>query len=228
MANVLKTESIEEKEGAAREVTGLAGFNLDDLVDEGRSRLEECRQQIRHMMEEAQREVKKIHQAADQRGYQEGLQRAAAEEKQKVQQQSEERAREGLRLITQAVQQLHVTYEQWMQQYAKSLHHIAIESAQRVVKNRLDKEPDLLVQWAADALMFTRSSTQVILAMHPETLAMLGPAFDEMLNSSDLPEQTTIEPDESVARDSVIVRQEGGDIQTGLQSQLARLGELLS
>ncbi len=228
MANVLKTNSIEEKKDAARDVTGLAGFNLDDLVDEGRSRLEECRQQIRQMMEQAQQEVKKIHQAADQRGYQEGLKRAAAEEERKVREQSEERAREGLGLISQAVQQLHVMYEQWMQQYAKSLHHIAIESAQLVVRNRLEKEPDLLVQWAADALRFTRSSTQVVLAMHPETLAMLGPAFDEMLNASDLPEQTTIEPDESVARDSVVVRQEGGDIQAGLQSQLARLGELLT
>ncbi|MDF1840803.1 MAG: FliH/SctL family protein [Rubripirellula sp.] len=228
MANVLKTESIEEKKNAVRNVTGLAGFNLDDLVDEGRLRLEECRQQIRQMMEQAQQEVKKIHQAADQRGYQEGLKRAAAEEEQKVREQSERRAREGLRLISQAVQQLHVTYEQWMQKYAESLHHIAIESAQLVVRNRLEKEPDLLVQWAADALKFTRSSTQVVLAMHPETLAMLGPAFDEMLHSSDLPEQTTIEPDESVDRDSVVVRQEGGDIQAGLQSQLARLGELLT
>jgi flagellar assembly protein FliH len=228
MANVLKTESTEEKKAAARNITGLAGFNLADLADEGRSRLEQCRQQVQRMLDEASRDGTRIRQEADQRGYQEGLKRAAAEAEQKLREQSEIRARDGLKLISQAVQQLHATHEQWMQQYADSLQRLAIALAERIVRHRLQKEPELLVQWAADALKFTRSSTRVILAMHPETLANLGAAFDEMLASSDLPEQTTIEPDESVARDSVVVRQEGGKIQAGLQSQLQRLEELLS
>lgn len=228
MANVLKTESIEEKKAAGRAVAGLAGFNLNDLADEGRSRLEQCRQQIRQMLDEAKAEAERVLQEADQRGYQQGLERAAAEAEEKLRKESEIRARDGLKLLTQAVQQLHATHEQWMQQYARSLHHIAIEVAQRVVKHRLEKEPDLVVEWTADALKFTRSSTQVVLAMHPETLAMLGPAFEQLLSSSDIPEQTMIEPDETVARNSVVLRQDGGDINVGLETQLARLEELLS
>ncbi|MEM8667542.1 MAG: FliH/SctL family protein [Planctomycetota bacterium] len=227
MANVLKTDSVEEKKGAARKVAGLAGFNLNDLADEGRSRLEQCRQQIQQLLADANQEAERIRNEADARGYQEGLQRAASEAQRKLQQLSEERARDGLKLIGQAVEKLHATHESWMQQYATSLNHIAIKAAERIVKQRLESEPELLVQWAADALKFTRSSTEVILAMHPETLAMLGPAFDEMIQSSDLPERTTIEPDESVAKDSVVVRQEGGEILTGLESQVQRLEELL-
>lgn len=228
MANVLKTESTEEKQKAGRAVTGLAGFNLNDLADEGRSRLEQCRQQVHQMLEAAKQESERILQEADQRGYQQGLARAAAEAEEKLRRESEVRARDGLKLISEAVERLHVTHQEWMQQYARSLNHIAIAAAQRIVKHRLEKEPDLLVEWTEDALKFTRSSTQVVVAMHPETLAMLGSAFEALLSAPDLPEQITIEPDESVARDAVVLRQEGGDITAGLETQLTRLEELLS
>ena len=51
MAVVLKSGSPEEKSTAARTVSGLAGFNLTDLADEGRHRLDECRIRIRQMLE---------------------------------------------------------------------------------------------------------------------------------------------------------------------------------
>jgi flagellar assembly protein FliH len=63
---------------------------------------------------------------------------------------------------------------------------------------------------------------------HPETLAQLGRSFDELVASSDLPEQTHVEPDESVERNEIVVRQNGGDIHAGLQAQLQRLEEMLS
>ena len=64
--------------------------------------------------------------------------------------------------------------------------------------------------------------------MHPETLAQLGQAIDELLASPDLPEQTHVQPDESVSRSDVVVRQAGGEIRAGLQTQLERLEEMLS
>ncbi len=84
------------------------------------------------------------------------------------------------------------------------------------------------MQWAGDALRSTRAASSLTLAVHPETLAQLGQAFDELLVSSELPEQTAVEPDESVDRNAVVVRQNGGEIEAGLQAQLQRLEELLS
>ena len=54
MANVLKSESPSDKVPAARSVSGLAGFNLSDLADEGRNQLERCRSQIRQLLDEAE------------------------------------------------------------------------------------------------------------------------------------------------------------------------------
>ena len=124
-------------------------------------------------------------------------------------------------------QQMHAVHESWMQQYAESLTQIALAASERIVMQRLESESELLVKWAGEALRSTRASTSLTLAVHPETLAQLGGSFDELLASSDLPEQTHVEPDESVDRSAVVVRQNGGEIRTGLRAQLQRLEELL-
>jgi flagellar assembly protein FliH len=228
MAIVLKSDSPSEKGTAARSVSGLAGFNLSDLANEGRTRLEECRSQIRQMLEEASEQADQLRKDAEQCGYDEGLARAAVDADKKLKQEAESRARNGLQLIQQAVQQLHSVHENWMQQYAQSLTRIALSAAERIVMHRLDSERELLVTWAGQALQSTRAATRLTLAVHPETLAQLGRSFDQLLASSELPEQTHVQPDESVDRNTVVVRQNGGDIVAGLQAQLERLEEMLA
>ncbi|MFK8112579.1 MAG: FliH/SctL family protein [Rubripirellula sp.] len=228
MAIVLKSESPAEKGPAARSVAGLAGFNLNDLADEGRVRLDQCRVQVRQMLEQANKDAEQIRKEAEQKGYDEGLKRAAVDADKKLAKQAEIRAKDGLQAITKAVGHLYSVHEKWMQQYAESLNRTALSAAERIVLRRLETEPELLVKWAKEALHSTRSSSSLTLAVHPETLAQLGRAFDELLASSDLPEQTHVEPDESVKLGEVVVRQIGGEISAGLQSQLQRLEEMLS
>ncbi|TWU50900.1 flagellar assembly protein H [Rubripirellula tenax] len=228
MANVLKANSPSEKVEAARNISGLAGFNLNDLADEGRSRLDECRNQVRQMLDEAAIEAKRIRTEAEAKGYEEGLTRAQVDNDKKIRAQSEQRAKEGLNVLHQAVEKLHTQHEDWMKQYSRTLSRIALAAAERVVRRKLVDEPEILVRWAEDALTSTRSASKLTLAVHPETIAQLGEALDLMLVSPGLPEQTHVEPDETLARDSVVVRQLGGDIQAGLEAQLHRLEELLA
>ncbi len=228
MAVVLKSDSKGDKSSAAREVAGLAGFNLSDLADEGRTRLEECRRQIRAMLDEAKQQAQSLAVEAEKRGYEEGLLRAAEDADRKLKEEADRRAKTGMQVIQQAVEQLHRIHEDWMQQYAQSLNSIALAAAERIVKRRLKDEPELLVQWAGEALRSTRAANSLVLAVHPEVVAQLGQSFDTLLASSDLPEQTHVEPDESLSPDEVVVRQNGGEIEAGLRAQLQRLEELLS
>ncbi len=228
MAIVLKSDASAERVPAARSVTGLAGFNLNDLADEGRTRLDQCRQQIRQMLDDAEKEAKKLRAQADQRGYEEGLARAAVDAKAKLKKEADARAKSGLQVIEKAVRHLHTAHENWMKQYAECLTHTALDASERIVRHRLELEPELLVQWASEALQSTRSASSLTLAVHPESLAQLGKSLDEVLASSDLPEQTHVEPDESVPLGEVVVRQTGGSIEAGLRAQLKRLEELLS
>lgn len=228
MAFVLKSQSQAAKGAAAREVTGLAGFNLADLADEGRVRIDQCRAQVQQMIEQAKQQAESIRKQADERGYQEGLKRAAVDADQKLKAEAEVRARDGLQLIGQAVARLHETHQQWMRQYADSLTQIALSAAEKIVLHRLESEPEILVRWADEALQSTRAATSLTVVVHPETLATLGDELDQLLAAPGLPEQTHIEPDESVDRNAVFVRQNGGDIDAGLSAQLGRLEELLS
>ncbi len=227
MANVLKPQS-SDGTVAARNVTGLAGFNLNDLADEGRSRLEQCRVQVRKLLDDAAVEANAARKKSEAEGYQEGLRRATIDADAKLQREAEKRAKEGLQLMGQAVQKLHATYEQWMQDYAQALNAIALAASEKIVRRKLIDEPEILVRWAEDALTSTRTATRLTLAVHPETLATLGEALDQMLVTPGLPEQTHVEPDESLERDAVVVRQVGGEIHAGLHAQLIRLEELLS
>ncbi len=228
MATILKPNRPSDKIPAARDVTGLAGFNLSDLADEGRERLQQCGDHVRRMLDDARTQAETLRQEAEARGYEQGLEQAAVDADRKLKEEADARAKEGLRLIRQAVEKLHEVHQQWMQQYAKSLTTIALSAAERVVQRKLQDEPELLVQWAEEALSSTRSATSLTLAVHPETLAQLGPSLNELLASPNLPEQTHIEPDGSVGRGEVVVRQHGGEVQAGLQAQLKRLEEMLA
>jgi len=233
-SNVLKTAkaSSETEEGgngdAARKISGLAGFNLSDLADEGRQRLEQCRREIQQLMSQAAADAEQIRENAREQGYQQGIADAAKDADVKLKAEAQARSAEGLRLIQQAVEQLHRIHEDWMQQYATSLQHIALSIAERIVRRRLQEEPELLLTWTSDAIQLTRSSCRVTVAVHPETLASLGDALDQLLDHPELPEQIEIIPDDNVAVDAVVIRQDGGSINAGLEAQFQRLEELLS
>jgi flagellar assembly protein FliH len=228
MANVLKPDTPSDRIPAARSVSGLAGFNLSDLADEGREQLQRCRAQIRQMLDESEAQAKAIRSEAETSGYQAGLERAAIDADRKLAEQADARAKESLRLIRSAVQQLHTMHEQWMQQYSQSLSAIALAASERILRRKLKDEPQLIALWAEEAIRSTRSSASLTLAVHPETMAQLGQSLDELLAAPGLPEQTHVEPDESVAPSEVVVRQTGGEIHAGLTAQLERLAEMLS
>ena len=227
MAIVLKSGAKTDTTASARGATGLAGFNYSDFIDESRQRLEDCRTQIQQMLAQAKLDAQQYRQEAEKQGYEEGLKRATVDADKKRRAEAEQLAKEQLGLIRSATAQLHQTHQAWMQQYAEVLTTIAIEAAQRIVRRQLDQDREILVRWADDALRSTRSASKLVLAVHPETLAELGQTLDELLASPDLPEQTHVEPDESLAKSDIVVRQAGGDIQAGLQAQLDRLTEML-
>lgn len=235
MANVLKsippdaTSGSDESEiRAAREISGLAGFNLTDLAEEGRDRVKQCQIEIERMLAAAHADAQQIRKTAREDGYANGERQAAVDAEEKLKKASERRAKEGLVLLEGAVEQMHRRYEEWMQSYAQSLHRVAIAVAEKVARRELDDRAELIVSWAQEAVQSTRSASRLSVAVHPEILAQLGEQFDEMLSAPDLPEEAHVVPDANLKKSEVAVRQTGGDIQAGLEAQLERLSELLA
>ena len=234
MATVLKppvppASADVQKPGAAPcGLTGLTGFNLDDLAEEGRKRLESYQRQIEQLRARAKEEAAEARADAERRGYEEGTRRASADFERQLQERSQQLAQDQLARLTEATAAMREAFQGWMSEYAEALTEIAIAATERIVGKKLDGDRGLMVRWAEEAVRSTRAAGRLTLAVHPETLAELGQSLDELLAAPELPETASVEPDESLRRDEIAVRQDGGEVRTGLKNQLDALRESLT
>ncbi|TWT52994.1 flagellar assembly protein H [Rubripirellula amarantea] len=229
MASVLKsTNTSQHNTDATREVSGLAGFNLDDLANEGRLRLKQCQSQVEDLLQKAREDAAILRAEATTQGYQDGLKKAEVDADAKLKAEAKKQAADSLKMVQKAVAEMHRNYEAWMNSYVESLHTIALAAAEKVCRHQLANEASLMVNWATEAVHSARSASRLSIAVHPEMLVQIGEQLDELLASPDLPEQSQVVPDASLAVSEIAVRQTGGEIKAGLNAQLQRLEELLS
>lgn len=227
MASVLKSQSPASLPPTAAP-SGLVDFNLEDLTQRARLQLEQSRAEIVQLRVDAQAELEQLRAKAYEEGLQAGRQAAQQEADQKLRRAVDARIGQHGVAVQSMVQQIGEIHQQWMQSFADSLVSTSMAVADRVVRSRLQREPEIVLLWASEALAASRSANRLTVAVHPETLAELGQSLDELLRHPGLPEDTSIIPDESVPRDGVVVRQLGGEVVATLESQLGRLNELLN
>ncbi|MFK8113449.1 MAG: flagellar assembly protein FliH [Rubripirellula sp.] len=224
--------------GGSRGTTGLVEFNLSDIATQGREQLEKCRDQVHTMLDTARKQAEQIKEDAYQEGLANAIQKANQDVDRKISQQADAKTKQQLASLQLTVKQMRTQYETWMQQYAEVLTETSMAAAEHLTRSELsrstdasgseaDSEEPVLVRWAREALHSTRSAGRLTVVVHPDTLAELGGALDELLADPSLPETSSVVPDESLGLHDVIVRQDGGEIHAGLDAQLDRLREEL-
>lgn len=209
------------------DTSALAAFNLDDLAGQGRAALEEARAQARQILEQAQIDAEQIRQQAKEDGFAEGQQSAAADVDRRIAAAATEQSAASVATMQKTVAAIKTQLNDWMAQYNDHLSRMIVAATEKIVAKKLVDEPEMIVRWTADALATTRSAASLVVAIHPDTLVDLGDQLQSVLDWSELPEQTEIRPDESVAIGDVSIRQTGGEIRAGLSAQIQRLEELL-
>jgi flagellar assembly protein FliH len=179
------------------------------------------------MLEAAEKDAAQAKTLAIAEGLEQGRKQAAAEADKQLQHALQQRMGEHAGAVKMMVNQIAVQHDTWMKQYAETIVALVIEISERVIRAKLDREPEILVRWAADALTATRSAQRITVAVHPETLAELGTDLEQLLRTPGLPEDSTLVPDESISRTGVVVRQLGGNVDAGLETQMETLRRLL-
>jgi flagellar assembly protein FliH len=207
--------------------SGLAGFNLDDLSRQAHQRLSDCRDEVARMLEQARTDSEQLRRAAHAEGLAAGREQAVKEADQKLQAAIQLRIGEHANVVKAMVNQIAEQHNDWLRGYAETLVGLVVEVSERVIRRKLEQEPAILVRWASDGLTAARSAQRLTVAVHPETLAELGADLEQLLRTPGLPEDSTLIPDESVARTGIIIRQLGGEVDAGLTAQLATLRRLL-
>lgn len=226
MAAILKPHAATVVHGSA-EPSGLAGFNFEDLSQQAKGQIEGWRQEIIHLREQAIREAAEIRKQAHDEGLLSGRAEAALEAELRINQGLDARMNQQGAVSEALIRQLSEIHEQWMERYAETLVETAVAIAQRVIRRRLEREPEIIADWVTEALWVSRSANRLVVVVHPETLAEMGPSLEALLSQPGLPEDTTLLADESVSRLGVVVRQQGGEVVATLDSQLARLAEVM-
>ncbi len=214
---IIKTVSRRGETDHAAADANLTEFNLSDLAEQGREQLQKCQLQVNAMLEEAHQQAEQIKSRAHDAGYAEGWQAAQAEIESHIDCRAEQKAKTHVESLHTAVVQMTQQYDDWMQHYVDALTTTAITATSE----------HLLVRWAREALHGTRSANRLTLAVHPTTLAQLGPALRALLAHSDLPEDSEVIGDATLDVGDVVLRQNSGEIHAGLEAQLQRLGEQL-
>lgn len=226
MASVLKT-NVSMVMPATSSPSGLAGFNFEDLSQRAHQQLEQCQQEIARMRAVAKAEIERLRTEAQEEGLKAGRVAAAAEAETRLRKAVDARVGEHGVAVKSMVQQIAKMHDEWLKSYADTLVSMVVAISERVLRGKLDREPEILLRWASESLAAARSANRLTVAVHPETLGELGQSLDELLRHPGLPEDTSIVPDESVPRAGVVVRQVGGEVVATLETQLGRLQELL-
>ena len=203
--------------------SGVAGFNLDDFAKRATEDLEQSQAMGRALVEEAEKEAETIRNQAIEEGRAEGLQNADEVIDQRVKVAVDAAVRSRIGALEGTVEQLWNQEVQWLDDWKQQTLQLAMHIAQRLTQDAVQGKPEIILRWAEEALEQMRAARVVYVAVHPETLGLLGTQLDALVRKSGLPAEVHIVPDENVEVMGVVVRQEGGEIDMQLQSQLDQI-----
>ena len=206
----------------------VIGFNLSDLAEESRQKIESCRDTVKSMLAEAEAEAEQIRETARIEGYQIGLKEAEERIAKEINEQAEIKAKEKLDRLHDSVTELYSVHGEWMKQYADSLTQLATAIAERVVRQQLHSSPDIILQWVQESLNQLRLSSEIKLTLHPDTMSEIGESLEIMIRNEGRIEEIELASDSNLGRHEVMVSQEQGEIHAGMMAQLNRLGDMLS
>ncbi|WP_164102880.1 FliH/SctL family protein [Candidatus Laterigemmans baculatus] len=206
----------------------MANFNLDDFAAAGARHLRAAEAEAARLLEVARTEAEAIKKRAHAEGRAAGLAAGAKEADAKVAAAVKREVATRMPVLEQTAQQIGTLEESFLEEFRATLVATALAAAERVVRARLESEPAVVVRWAAEAVQAAKTARRLVIAVHPETLAAHGEALEQLLSSPGLPEDSRIEPDESVEPAGVVVRRDGGTVDLQLNEQLTRLAELLA
>ena len=206
----------------------VIGFNLSDLAEESRQKIESCRDTVKSMLAEAEAEAEQIMETARLEGYQIGLKEAEERIAKEINEQAEIKAKEKLDRLHDSVTELYSVHGEWMKQYADSLTQLATAIAERVVRQQLHSSPDIILQWVQESLNQLRLSSEIKLTLHPDTMSEIRESLEIMIRNEGRIEEIELASDSNLGRHEVMVSQEQGEIHAGMMAQLNRLGDMLS
>jgi flagellar biosynthesis/type III secretory pathway protein FliH len=223
----------------ANDIRGLGSkvaFNFDDLVQRGEVYVENIRQQVRELLQQAEADVATIRREAHTRGLeqgrQEGLQQAAEHIQKRATEIAEKSSRDGLATtlpaMKAAVDALVIERDRWLAEWETTAVRLAAAIAERLIKRHIELNPQIAGDMVKSALQLAAGTPHVRIRLHPDDAALLGEHAAEVVRALASSGDAEIAPDSTLARGSCVIQTKHGTIDARLETLLERIvSELL-
>lgn len=219
----------------ARGIGSGIAFNYEDLQRRSSEHLERARQEAARVLDEARVEAEAIRRRAFEEARQDGLKQGLADAQDEIQKRAVELADEmaGERLKTvlpalgAAAQALTLERDRWLTEWETAAIRLSAAIAGRVLRRRLDAEPQIAGEMIRGALELAAGSSEVRLRLHPADLETLGRHGDDVIESITGCSAASLVPDDALARGGCLVETRHGTIDARIETQLERLASEL-
>jgi flagellar assembly protein FliH len=221
MATIIRKQESSARP-AGRTVQPIA-FNFENLNDRANEYLEMVRHEAAKIVQQAHQQAEQVRRQAEVDGRQ-----AAEDAAQKV---LDERV--GLRMNTllpaleSLIAQLNDAKADWLRRWEQSAVAVAAAIAERIIRRELDRQPEIALEWIAEALRLAAGSAQIKLYLNPVDHEHLGTQVERLAESLCQLAASDIVGDPSVSPGGCRVETKFGEIDQQIEAQLARIQEEL-
>ncbi len=211
-------------------------FHFDDIQALAKQMLARANQQAQRILENARQEAEKIEQDAQQqgqaKGHEEGLAKGAEEGRERGHQEGRQAIEEATRTLSETLQGLleELSAERLALRNSAEvdLVNLALAVAARVVKREVRLDHDVALANVRAAVELTVKRRDLVVLVHPEDLEAVKGYLPELERAFQDLDRVDVQPDVSVDRGGVRVRNREGEVDLRIAEQLRALERSLT
>jgi len=221
MATIIKRESESYPSG-----TRMSAMALDmvDMSGQANYYLEGVRTEAVKIVEQANEEAAAVRQQAEQAG------RQAAEAA--IERILDEKVAQQMKTLTPAlaaaVKQIEDSRQEWLRVWESRTVQLACSIARRIIHRELGQQPELSLEWIAEALRLCAGTAEITVKLHPSDHATLSGQVSRLAEEFHPAAPAKIVADEAVTVGGCRVETQFGSIDQQIETQLERIAQELS
>ncbi|REJ65526.1 MAG: hypothetical protein DWQ31_17810 [Planctomycetota bacterium] len=204
--------------------TQRAAYNLNDISHQVDRYLEQARAESEKILANARQEAENIRQQAEAEGRQAAMDAMQAAIEKKV----GEEMQSLMPALDRVIEDLGRAKQDWLAHWEQRAVHLAAAMAGKILRRKLDQEPEITLQLVREALELVEGNHQIQLRLSEKDLETLGPQVKQLTDSLTRLGNVKIVADAELNPGGCRIETRRGSVDNTFDAQLARIEEELT
>jgi flagellar assembly protein FliH len=219
MATIIRNDSATAT--PAKHVGQPVAFNFADMRGQANDYMETVRSEAAKIVQQAHSQAEQIRRQAEAAG----RKAAEAEAERAIDEKIGKRMNTLVPALEQLVQQINDAKGELLAHWERSALHVVAAIVQRVIRRRLEKEPEIALEILADALQLATGSSEITLHVNPTDYENFGSQMDRLAATICRLAPSQIVSDPAISAGGCRVVTKFGEIDERIEAQLRRIEE---